>query len=135
MSSAVGTVMLVWRIPETDLNNRHEDDAEATGPEVEEPSTSAPEVSQEPAGDASDDGEQAEEEEDEDDKDDFAVAWEILDLARVIYSKDDTPESRQKLADVLLCLGDVSLESGRFDCIGYTLINAYVISDLFSRKL
>ncbi|CDS13479.1 hypothetical protein LRAMOSA05655 [Lichtheimia ramosa] len=51
----------------------------------------------------------------EDDEDDFQTAWEILDLSRVILEKSDDKETRLKLADVHLCLGDVSVETEKFD--------------------
>ncbi len=61
---------------------------------------------------------QAEEEEDEDEdaepEDDFNAAWEVLDLARAIFEKqqDESDEVKLKLADVFIALGDVSLETG-----------------------
>jgi hypothetical protein len=39
------------------------------------------------------------------------IAWETLDLARVVYDKMG---KKEKVAEVLLSLGDVSLELGRF---------------------
>ena len=47
-------------------------------------------------------------------EDDFNAAWEVLDLARAIYEKqqDESDEMRLKLADVFITLGDVSLETG-----------------------
>lgn len=44
--------------------------------------------------------------------DDFEYAWEVLDIARVIYTRTDTDEARLRLADVYLCLGDISMETG-----------------------
>ncbi|KAG6909345.1 hypothetical protein DXG01_000945 [Tephrocybe rancida] len=63
------------------------------------------------------------EDEDEDDEaepeDDFNAAWEVLDLARAIYDKakdeEDDDEIRLKLADTYIALGDVSLETEKFD--------------------
>lgn len=57
------------------------------------------------------------EEEEEDDEaepeDDFNAAWEVLDLARAIYEKQDqSDEVKLKLAEVFVTLGDVSLETG-----------------------
>ncbi|KAJ3984848.1 hypothetical protein F5890DRAFT_1235074 [Lentinula detonsa] len=67
----------------------------------------------------------AEEEEDDDDEnaepeDDFNAAWEVLDLARAIYDKqhDEEPSNDDvalKLADCYITLGDVSLETEKFD--------------------
>ncbi|KDQ13013.1 hypothetical protein BOTBODRAFT_175889 [Botryobasidium botryosum FD-172 SS1] len=65
--------------------------------------------------------EEGEEEDDgEDDlaaepEDDFNAAWEVLDLARAIFEKDDSHESKLKLGDVYVALGDVSLETEKFD--------------------
>lgn len=56
------------------------------------------------------------EEEGEDDgeepEDDFNAAWEVLDLARALYIKQDGDEAKLKLADTYIALGDVSLETG-----------------------
>lgn len=57
-----------------------------------------------------------EEGEDGEPEDDFNAAWEVLDLARAIYDKqnqeDDNEEVKLKLADTYIALGDVSLETG-----------------------
>ncbi|KAM5544245.1 hypothetical protein V8D89_001905 [Ganoderma adspersum] len=72
------------------------------------------------AVDEADSSAQQEEEEDEDDEaepeDDFNAAWEVLDLARAIYEKQDqSDEVKLKLAEVFVTLGDVSLETEKFD--------------------
>ncbi|KAI8985716.1 hypothetical protein BD414DRAFT_488985 [Trametes punicea] len=60
-------------------------------------------------------------EEQEDDEaepeDDFNAAWEVLDLARAIYEKqqEESDEMKLKLADTYIALGDVSLETEKFD--------------------
>ncbi|KAK0202744.1 hypothetical protein DFS33DRAFT_927171 [Desarmillaria ectypa] len=62
-------------------------------------------------------------EDDEDDdaepEDDFNAAWEVLDLARAIYEKqkasNDDEQVGLKLADTYITLGDVSLETEKFD--------------------
>ncbi|OJT06048.1 NASP-related protein sim3 [Trametes pubescens] len=64
--------------------------------------------------------EEEEEEEDDDDvepEDDFNAAWEVLDLARAIYEKhqEDADEVKLKLADTFITLGDVSLETEKFE--------------------
>ncbi|CAK5280161.1 unnamed protein product, partial [Mycena citricolor] len=50
---------------------------------------------------------------------DFNAAWEVLDLARAIYAKQNEEESNEdvqlKLADTYIALGDVSLETEKFD--------------------
>lgn len=57
--------------------------------------------------------------EDGEPEDDFNAAWEVLDLARAIYDKqnqeDDNEEVKLKLADTYIALGDVSLETEKFD--------------------
>ncbi|RDB23444.1 NASP-related protein sim3 [Hypsizygus marmoreus] len=62
------------------------------------------------------------EDDDEDEaepEDDFNAAWEVLDLARAIYDKqkdeEDDDEIKLKLADTYIALGDVSLETEKFD--------------------
>ncbi|KAF8981274.1 hypothetical protein BGZ46_003047 [Entomortierella lignicola] len=69
-----------------------------------------------------DDDEEEEEEEGQEggsgegeDQDDFAVAWDVLDLARVLYHRQGTEEALLKLGDVHISLGDVSLESENFE--------------------
>ncbi|PBK72501.1 hypothetical protein ARMSODRAFT_761321 [Armillaria solidipes] len=62
-------------------------------------------------------------EDDEDDEaepeDDFNAAWEVLDLARAIYEKQKAANGDEqvglKLADTYITLGDVSLETEKFD--------------------
>ncbi|KAJ3238955.1 hypothetical protein HDU81_006770 [Chytriomyces hyalinus] len=77
-------------------------------------------------GDANDDGDDNDEEnsdgqeeggegEEEDGLEvDMRLAWESLDLARVVYQKMGAA-GEEKMADVLLALGDVSLEQGLWD--------------------
>lgn len=48
-------------------------------------------------------------------EEDFEAAWDILDAARIIFEKNDDKETQLKLADVHLCLADVSLETEKFD--------------------
>ncbi|EPQ56785.1 hypothetical protein GLOTRDRAFT_28946, partial [Gloeophyllum trabeum ATCC 11539] len=50
-------------------------------------------------------------------EDDFNAAWEVLDLARALYDKmqDEDDETKLKLADTYIALGDVSLETEKFD--------------------
>ncbi|KAK0489085.1 hypothetical protein IW261DRAFT_394003 [Armillaria novae-zelandiae] len=62
-------------------------------------------------------------EDDEDDEaepeDDFNAAWEVLDLARALYEKQKAANGDEqvglKLADTYISLGDVSLETEKFD--------------------
>ncbi|KAJ3720979.1 hypothetical protein F5878DRAFT_617244 [Lentinula raphanica] len=74
---------------------------------------------------AKDVAEAEQEEEDNDDEnaepeDDFNAAWEVLDLARAIYDKQHDMDTSNddvtlKLADCYITLGDVSLETEKFD--------------------
>ncbi|KAI8068035.1 hypothetical protein BC940DRAFT_300172 [Gongronella butleri] len=64
---------------------------------------------------ADDDAEDAGDDDDDDDQDDFESAWQILDVARLIFEKGDDDASKLKLADVLLALSDVSMETEKFD--------------------
>ncbi|KAJ1728294.1 hypothetical protein LPJ72_005542, partial [Coemansia sp. Benny D160-2] len=58
--------------------------------------------------------ENEEEEEEEEEEDDFAAAWDVLDVARVIQAKATDRKSRLKYAETLMLLGDVSMESENF---------------------
>ncbi|KAI9310880.1 hypothetical protein BX666DRAFT_1139233 [Dichotomocladium elegans] len=62
---------------------------------------------------ADDDDNEEEDNEKEPEEDDFEMAWDMLDLARVVFEKDEGKQL--KLADVYLCLGDVSAETEKFD--------------------
>ncbi|KIJ59228.1 hypothetical protein HYDPIDRAFT_101020 [Hydnomerulius pinastri MD-312] len=65
--------------------------------------------------------ESGDEEDDEGDEgepeDDFNAAWEVFELARAIFEKGkaDDDEVKIKLADTYIALGDVSLETEKFD--------------------
>lgn len=64
--------------------------------------------------DESDDEEEGEEGEEGEPEDDFNAAWEVFELSRAIYEKgnDGDDETKLKLADTYIALGDVSLETG-----------------------
>ena len=68
------------------------------------------------AEDDEDDDENEDEGDDGEPEDDFNAAWEVLDLARALYEKqqDESDEIKLKLAETYVCLGDVSLETGEF---------------------
>ncbi|VVC34818.1 Tetratricopeptide-like helical domain,Tetratricopeptide, SHNi-TPR domain [Cinara cedri] len=61
------------------------------------------------------DEEEKPDEEVEDDVNDLQLAWEMLDLAKVIYKNKDTEESKLKLAEVLMKCGEVSIEDEKFE--------------------
>ncbi|CAG8541362.1 10524_t:CDS:2 [Paraglomus occultum] len=47
--------------------------------------------------------------------DDLSVAWEVLDIARIIYSKIEGYDAEIKLAEIYISLGDLSLENEALD--------------------
>lgn len=60
------------------------------------------------------DGESTEEKEEEEDPSDLQVAWEVLELAKLIYTNRGD-DGKNKLAETLVVLGEVSLESENFE--------------------
>ncbi|TCD69478.1 hypothetical protein EIP91_007604 [Steccherinum ochraceum] len=56
-------------------------------------------------------------EDDGEPEDDFNAAWEVLEAARAKFEKeqDDSDEAKLKLAEVYITLGDVSLETEKFE--------------------
>ncbi|KAI7883693.1 hypothetical protein K492DRAFT_175028 [Lichtheimia hyalospora FSU 10163] len=100
-------------------DSKRQDEAAATTTVSSETKPKIPSNSKfhfEDDGQEEEDQEQDEQQDDEEDEeDDFQTAWEILDLSRVILEKIDDKETRLKLADVHLCLGDVSVETEKFD--------------------
>ncbi|CAE6474474.1 unnamed protein product [Rhizoctonia solani] len=56
------------------------------------------------------------EEQDEDEpEDDFNAAWDVLDLARAYYDKQEGDDMKLKLSEAYMSLGDVSLETEKFE--------------------
>lgn len=51
----------------------------------------------------------------EDDIDDLQLAWEMFDLAKIIYKRENAEQTRLLLADVLMKCGEVSIEDENFD--------------------
>ena len=95
-----------------------EDTAEGGAEQPEASGSSAPQAAAADAegegGDEVEDGEEVEEPED-----DYNAAWEVLDVARTIYSKmvegkegGEMKDERLNLAETYLALGDVSCETG-----------------------
>lgn len=64
-----------------------------------------------------DNDEDGEGEDDDEPEDDFNAAWEVLDLARSLFDQKaaNNDEVRLKLADTYIALGDVSLETEKFE--------------------
>ncbi|KAK9764558.1 hypothetical protein K7432_007838 [Basidiobolus ranarum] len=50
----------------------------------------------------------------EEQSDDFENAWHNLDLAREIYQSIDTVDAKLKLAEVIMVLGDIAMESENY---------------------
>lgn len=89
------------------------DKAEEKSDKVENNSTEQIKISNE---DEKPEKENADEEDlEEDDVNDLQLAWEMLDLAKVIYKNKDTEESKLKLAEVLMKCGEVSFEDEKFE--------------------
>lgn len=61
------------------------------------------------------DDERGEENAEDDDDDDFSVAWQVLDLARLIYTDMPDEENQLKLSAVYFMLGDISMETENFE--------------------
>ncbi|KAI8850796.1 hypothetical protein BC829DRAFT_388330 [Chytridium lagenaria] len=90
-----------------------EEEGESSAPEAAGGSSSS-EAQADAGADHGDDNDDAEDGEDEDGMaEDMQIAWETLDLARVIFLKMGESK-KMKVADVLLGLGDVSLELGQW---------------------
>jgi len=64
---------------------------------------------------ASDEEKPGEENIEEDEINDLQLAWEMLDLAKVIYKTKDTEDSKLKLSEVLMKCGEVSFEDEKFE--------------------
>ncbi|KAK7100670.1 hypothetical protein V1264_023581 [Littorina saxatilis] len=60
-------------------------------------------------------GEKKEGEEDPEDISNLQLAWEVLELSKVIYSKEENKESQLKAAESSLKLGEVSLETEQYE--------------------
>ncbi len=98
--------------PQDDKNEEDNEEEVETEPEEVEQEQSDEQVENEKA-----EGEpEVEGEGDDDDEpaNDFQVAWEMFELASLIYSKH-LRTSRQQLADVHLALGDLMLEEEKFE--------------------
>ncbi|CAE6413077.1 unnamed protein product [Rhizoctonia solani] len=70
------------------------------------------------AGDLSavnEEGDGEEEKDDDEPEDDFNAAWDVLDLARAYYDKQEGEDMKLKLSEAYMSLGDVSLETEKFE--------------------
>lgn len=86
---------------------------EGQGEEEEEGVDLLGQTAKQPEEEESEDEDEGEGEDGEP-EDDFNAAWEAFEIARSIYEKgrDEDDETKLKLADTYIALGDVSLETG-----------------------
>lgn len=66
-------------------------------------------------GSSHDQGEGSRNQEDNQEVTGLQLAWEVLELSRVILSKQDTREAKLQTADIMATLGEIGLESDMFD--------------------
>ncbi|EFJ40332.1 hypothetical protein VOLCADRAFT_108214 [Volvox carteri f. nagariensis] len=102
------------------------------GEEMEEEADGAEQGEEEEGGDAK--------AEDDPDADDMKLAWDMLEVARVIYSKQSHPEEhRDRLAEVHKALGDIKSEQERFeeavDCYKQSLQHLEAMQTRNNRRL
>ncbi|KAG9078547.1 hypothetical protein FS749_009423, partial [Ceratobasidium sp. UAMH 11750] len=67
------------------------------------------------ANESKDEEEEDAEENDEEPEDDFNAAWDVLDMARAYYDQQEGDDMKLKLAETYMYLGDVSLETEKFE--------------------
>lgn len=102
-------------IADTDQNDTNEE-KEATIPNEEEKSSENEKIPKDHEVEEENEEENPDEENIEvDDVNDLQLAWEMLELAKVIYKNKDTEESKLKLAEVLMKCGEVSIEDEKFE--------------------
>eukprot|EP00058_Branchiostoma_floridae_P018443 XP_002603932.1 hypothetical protein BRAFLDRAFT_131259 [Branchiostoma floridae] len=109
-----------------DEKEEKKDDADAEKEDVEDTGKSEEEVSQDEEMETGEDQSEGAEEKDSEkesekeseaseDVGNLQLAWEVLELARNIYSKKETKEDRLKLAQIYLHLGEIGLETEKYD--------------------
>lgn len=99
----------------TEGEEEEEGDAEGEGEgEGEESQEESQDEGEKEEGASQEEGEKTEE--DEEEVSNLQLSWEMLELAKVIYQKqqDDNPEMAKKVAQVYLKLGEVGLESENY---------------------
>ncbi|KAI8617118.1 hypothetical protein BC830DRAFT_1115021 [Chytriomyces sp. MP71] len=108
-AAGAGSSSATFAAPKLETNTNNEEKTEAINDEAQ----GQDEVEGDEA-EGEEEGEEGDEEGGEDPVEvDMQIAWETLDLARVVYQKMGL-EGELKMADVLLALGDVSLEQGQW---------------------
>merc|ERR1712038_4042 len=69
----------------------------------------------EASADSADEGKAASKEKEEEDVSHLQLAWEILELAKIIYTRHDSKEMKLKAAEAHLKLGEVGLETEQYE--------------------
>ncbi|XP_064385963.1 histone-binding protein N1/N2-like isoform X2 [Halichondria panicea] len=106
----------------------------STGNEREAPGPSTANEGEAPGPSTANEGEASgsnDTNEGEEDESDLKLAWEILELARVICQKQNGEENKLKLSDVQLVLAEVSLENDQSDEAIADLNSCLQIRELF----
>ncbi|XP_019632405.1 PREDICTED: protein HGV2-like isoform X2 [Branchiostoma belcheri] len=114
--------------PDTKADEKEEkkDEADAEKEDAEDTGKSEEEVSQDEEMETGEDQSEGVEEKDSEkesekeseaseDVSNLQLAWEVLELARNIYSKKEAKEDRLKLAQIYLHLGEIGLETEKYD--------------------
>ncbi|KAK3794632.1 hypothetical protein RRG08_003778 [Elysia crispata] len=102
--------------------------------EVEDDEEEAPEGEDEQAQEEGDNQEGAESQEDEEKDEDvpnFQLAWEYLELAKVIYLKSDNKDDQLKAAECHIKLGEVSMETEQHSTAAEDLESALKIQQKY----
>lgn len=114
-----GESLYLHAVSQSHVIGKSGDDAQEEAPASAEPSGSNTQQSGliQLSDDEDDDDEEApnDEQEGQDDDDDFGAAWEVADLAKVIYQKLEGDDNKLSLADSHMLLGDIALELETFD--------------------
>lgn len=76
----------------------------------------------------------AEEEKEEDDVGHFQLAWEYLDVAKVIYSKKEEKDDQLKASECLLKLGELSMENEQYETSATDLLSALAIQKKYLKE-
>ncbi|TIC19761.1 hypothetical protein E3Q12_04120 [Wallemia mellicola] len=114
-----GESLYLHAVSQSHVIGKSGDDAQEEAPASAEPSGSNTQQSGliQLSDDEDDDDEEAPNDEQggQDDDDDFGAAWEVADLAKVIYQKLEGDDNKLSLADSHMLLGDIALELETFD--------------------
>ncbi|XP_062583765.1 protein HGV2-like isoform X1 [Saccostrea cucullata] len=92
-----------------------EGDTAEEGETAEEGDTAEELETAEESQESQEEGEEGKKKENPDDISNLQLAWEMLELAKVIYLKDEDKKSKLKAAESFLKLGEVSLETENYE--------------------